>query len=122
MLEAFGINLTKEEAIDKMMKDWAPGQVTMFQHVAGAMLCVPSVFRLGEPSWATSLAVCGILSELGFDVYSTVEILYKRFCTEGGEKKVPNGMLLYVASHHCLTMVMAIPMLYCYRNLRALHW
>ena len=57
---------TKDEAIDMMMKFWATSQSICAQHVAGAILCIPSVFGslLGlsyDKSWSSSLACLGML-------------------------------------------------------------
>ena len=56
---------SKEEVIDKMMRDWPFNQVLMLQHTVGALLCVPSLIGYGDEKWASSLACCGILSEVG---------------------------------------------------------
>ena len=67
-LEEFGMiekHWTKEEALDKMMRDWPFNQVLMLQHLVGAMLCLPSLLGHSDTAWASSLAACGILSEVG---------------------------------------------------------
>ena len=71
--------LTREEAIESAMKNWAATQPIMFQHFIGGMLCVPSLLGWGDKSWASSLAACGVLCELGYELQDTVEMTYKRF-------------------------------------------
>ena len=66
--EALGFldkDMSKKDAVSKMMKDWPFLQVLVLQHLAGALLCVPSLLGVGDEKWANSLAACGILSEVG---------------------------------------------------------
>ena len=42
-LEKLGLNLTKEEAINNMMRDWPDMIVVTVQHAIGAMFCIPSL-------------------------------------------------------------------------------
>ena len=56
---------SKDEVIEKMMADWPFNQVLMLQHSVGALLCVPALIGWGDEKWASSLACCGILSEVG---------------------------------------------------------
>ena len=120
-MAAWGIVATKEEAVAWMMQDWARQQPVMLQHLVGALLCVPSVFRLSsDASWTSSLAALGVLCELGFEMMDTVEVVCKRLFK--GAKEVPNSHLLFLAFHHGLTSVLGIPMIVHYRTLVPLHW
>ena len=47
-LEKLGLNLTKEEAINNMMRDWPDMIVVTVQHAIGAMFCIPSLLGLGD--------------------------------------------------------------------------
>ena len=44
-LEQFGQPTSKEEYIEKSMKDWPGGIAMCIQHVAGALLCLPLLVR-----------------------------------------------------------------------------
>ena len=101
-LEDWGMDdKPKDEIIDEWMKEWAWGQILTVQHSAGALLCIPSLIGLGgsDQSWANSLAVCGILSEMGWEIEHTLETLYTRLFTPNGEKKVPNISLIFLTLH-----------------------
>ena len=66
--EALGFldkDMSKQDAVSKMMKDWPFLQVIVLQHLAGALFCVPSLLGVGDEKWANSLAACGVLSEVG---------------------------------------------------------
>ncbi|KAL9185548.1 hypothetical protein ACHAXT_003325 [Thalassiosira profunda] len=122
MYEQMGIKTTKEEAMVMLMNDWAPMQVIAIQHLAGSLLCVPSILGIGDPSWASSLAVLGVLSEMGWEIEHACEMVYTRLFTPGGEKKVPNGLVVIIIFHHSLTCILGLPMVLHYRELKALHW
>jgi len=114
-----GMDYSKEQAIDDMMKDWPEIQVMMIQHTVGGLLCVPSLIGYGDPAWATSLAVLGILSEMGWEVEHMIMTLIKRY--RKGKDEVPNWLMIVLAFHHSLTTMLALPMVLSYRALRALH-
>ncbi|KAL7533505.1 hypothetical protein ACHAXR_005271 [Thalassiosira sp. AJA248-18] len=118
MLEEMGYKLSREEAIAAMLKEWVNWQVVNIQHLTGAMLCVPSLLGLGDPAWATSLAVCGVLSEMGWEIMDLTETVYKYFFTE---LSVPLQSIILMLFHHSLTSVLGLPMVLHYRGLKALH-
>jgi hypothetical protein len=122
MFEDFGLTLTKEEAVENMMRDqWPDCIVIISQHAAGSMLCIPSLLGMGDASWASSLACLGCLSEIGWELENTAEIVYKCFFTEHGEKKMPNLLVFLLLLHHSLASSLGLPMVIHYRNLWVFH-
>ena len=109
-----GVNRTKEEWIELMMKQWVGGQLVMFQHAASGFLCIPSLLGIGDPSWASSIAAQGLLCEMGYELKDFVELPYKRL--RYGKTKVPNVHLIMMTVHHSLTSTLAIPMIRRYRD------
>ena len=115
-------NLSKDAGVEILMRQW-PWMVSVsIQHVAGVMLCVPSLMGWRDPSWASSLAVLGVISEIGWEIEDSIEKAYTRLFTEGGDKKVPNGLIFMLTLHHTMACGLGIPMVLCYRNLKAVHW
>ena len=121
MYEDFGLKISKEEAIEKMMREWPDWIIVVPQHAVGSMLCIPSLFGLGEASWASSLACLGCLSEVGWELENTAEIIYTRLFTDHGEKTFPNPVVFLLLLHHSLTTSLGIPMVLHYRNLWVFH-
>lgn len=109
-----GVNRTKEEWIELMMKQWVGGQLVMFQHASSGILCIPSLLGIGDPAWASSLAAQGLLCEMGYELKDFVEMPYKRL--RYGKTRVPNGLLIMTTVHHSLTTTLAIPMIRRYRD------
>jgi hypothetical protein len=62
------INMTKDEYISFTVKDWPRMQSIYLQHFVGSIFCIPSLLGIGDPSVSSSLAVCGLLSEMGFRI------------------------------------------------------
>jgi hypothetical protein len=122
MFEDIGLTLTKEEAVEHMMRDqWPDCIVIISQHAAGSILCIPSLLGMGDASWASSLACLGCLSEIGWEFENTAEIVYKRFFTVHGEKKMPNLIVFLLLLHHSLASSLGLPMVIHYRNLWVFH-
>lgn len=92
----------------------------MFQHAMSGILCIPSLLGRGDSSWATSLAVNGILCEMGYELLDFVKIPYNRL--RYGKAKVPNGVLIGMIAHHSLTCALGIPMILRYRDWKVIHW
>lgn len=74
MWEEWGIKKTKEEAVHEAMHNWPNMLVGTIQHLAGSMLCIPTLLGTSDPMWAVSLACCGGLNEAGFDVSTHYEV------------------------------------------------
>ena len=67
--KASGTKKTKEEMIDEAMKNYLKWNILVcFQHGVSGLLCIPSLLGRGDPSWASSLAVNGILCEMGWEL------------------------------------------------------
>jgi len=49
-------------------------------------------------------------------------MLFVRFFTKDGPMKFPNVVVLFILIHHCLSVLLVIPMVMCYRTLRPFHW
>lgn len=115
---------TKEEWIEEFMKGWGPALATMFQHTASGFLCIPSILSLGDdPSYVSSLAVLGILCEMGWEIQHTIiDMFYVRLFTKDGKTKMPNALIFGLLVHHSVTCLMGIPTIRRYRELKHVHW
>jgi len=122
MFKEIGLEFTKEEAIEYTMNDWPKMQAIYLQHLVGSMFCIPSLLGLTDPATASSLAICGILSEMGWELQDMTEILYIRYCKKDGKKLMPGAIVFIFALHHSLTTSLGIPMILYYRNMTTLHW
>lgn len=69
-----GYKEDEEEAVHEAMHNWPNMQVVNIQHLAGSMLCIPTLLGTSDPMWAVSLACCGGLNEAGFDVSTHYEV------------------------------------------------
>lgn len=122
MFKEIGLEFTKEEAIEYTMNDWPKMQAIYLQHLVGSMFCIPSLLGLTDPATASSLAICGILSEMGWELQDMTELLYIRYCKKDGKKLMPGAIVFIFALHHSLTTSLGIPMILYYRNMITLHW
>lgn len=52
----------------------------------------------------------GALLQLAYEVYDTLENLYKRYIKENGEKENPTSYIMIRLMHHCLSCTLVIPM------------
>jgi len=92
-----GFDMTKEEFVDATMNLWPLQQAVLLQHLAGGLLCVPSVFSISSVSEtsATSLACLGILSEMGWEVADLFVIFSTRFGSKQRKVLLPNKVSLF---------------------------
>lgn len=116
------INMTKEESITWVANDWPRMQCIYLQHAVGALFCVPSLLGIGDPSVASSLAICGILSEIGWEVQDLLEVLFVRAFCKNGKNLWPDSIVIIFLIHHSLSIFLGVPMVLFYRNHRSLHW
>ena len=121
IFEQLGIKVTRDEAINNMMRDWPDLLVVSVQHLSGTIFCVPSLLGLGDATWASSLACLGCLSEAGWEVENIAEIICVRLFTKHGKNKYPNLLILFVVFHHSLTTSLGLPMVLYYRDLWIFH-
>jgi hypothetical protein len=121
--ESFGFSTKKEEFIDHFMTNWPDIIAVSLQHLIGGLLCLPSLcgFWL-DNGVATSLACLGVLSEMGWELEHTLMLLYKRYFTKGGKKKVSGIILIIVMFHHSLSTILGLPVILHYRDSKTLHW
>ena len=61
MLAELMITMNKEEFITWAMNDWPRMQAIYIQHLIGSFFCIPSILGIGDPNFASSLAICGVL-------------------------------------------------------------
>ena len=121
-LQDLNIVMTREEAIKWCMDDWPRMQALYIQHFVGSIFCIPSLLGIGDPSTASSLAICGVLSEMGWELQDMAEILFVRTFYENGKAIWPASIAIVFAVHHSLTTLLGGPMVFYYRNLKTLHW
>eukprot|EP00581_Thalassiosira_minuscula_P019389 CAMPEP_0183715610 /NCGR_PEP_ID=MMETSP0737-20130205/9758_1 /TAXON_ID=385413 /ORGANISM="Thalassiosira miniscula, Strain CCMP1093" /LENGTH=307 /DNA_ID=CAMNT_0025944721 /DNA_START=419 /DNA_END=1342 /DNA_ORIENTATION=+ len=114
--------MTKEECIAWSMNDWPRMQCILLQHLAGSLLCIPSLFGIGDPSVASSLAICGVLSEIGWELQDMIEILFVRAFFKNGKAIWPDAIVIVFLVHHSLSTILGLPMILYYRSNRSLHW
>lgn len=117
--EMHGTDKTHEEIITEMMMGWADEKIMISQHSLGGALCIPSMLGLGDPSWASSLAVLGILCEVGWEIEHTiVDLFYTRL--RYGAEEVPTTMIIGSLIHHSLSCCLGIPVALRYRQCNSL--
>jgi len=116
------INMTKEEAIAWSMNDWPRMQCVYLQHLAGSLFCFPSLLGIGDPSIQCGLAMCGILSEIGWEMQDLAEMIFVRTFFKDGKHIWPNSILIVMLMHHSLSSVLGVPMVLYYRTSKTLHW
>jgi len=59
---------------------------------------------------------------MGWEIYDTLKIIYKRNFTPTGKAEVPGFMFAIMMIHHSLTTGLGIPTILHYRHLPTLHW
>ena len=114
--------MTKEEAITWSMNDWPRMQCIYLQHLVGSLFCVPSILVIGDPSVASSLAICGVLSEIGWELQDLAEMFFVRAFCKNGKATWPDSIVFIFLLHHSLTTILGLPMVLYYRDNRSLHW
>lgn len=125
MIEDLNIQFTKEEFIAWAMNDWPRMQGISLQHFVGSLFCIPSLLGSWggmDPSVASSLAICGVLCEMGWELQDMTEMLFVRTFCKNGKAIWPDSIIVIFALHHSLTTILGVPMVLYYRNLKSLHW
>lgn len=121
-LKDLQINMTKSEYITFALRDWPRLQSIYLQHFIGSLFCIPSLLRIGDLHVGSSLAICGLLSEMGWELQDMIEILTVRAFYKDGKKTFPDAIVVILLIHHSLASGLGIPMILYYRNNRNLHW
>ena len=109
MLADLKISMTKEECIDWSIGDWPRLQCIYVQHFVGSLFCLPALLGIGDPSVASSLAIFGILSEMGWEVQDLLEILFIRLFFKNGKTIWPDAIVAIFVVHHSLTGILGVP-------------
>lgn len=122
MLVDLKIKMTREECIAWTMNDWPRMQCIYLQHLVGSIFCIPSIFGIGDPSIASSLAICGILSEIGWELQDIAEMYFVRLFCKNGKAIWPDSIVTLFMVHHSLSTILGLPMILYYRENRTLHW
>ena len=122
MLAELKINMTKDEALTWIMNDWPRMQAIYVQHLAGSLFCLPSILGIGDPKVASSLAICGVLSEIGWEVQDLAEMFFVRMFCKNGKAIWPDAIVAIFVVHHSLSSVLGVPMILYYRENKSLHW
>lgn len=103
------------------MNDWPRMQAIYVQHIVGSLFCIPSILRIGDPSFASSLEICGVLSEIGWEVQDMIEMLFVRSFLKNGKAIWPDAIVAIFVVHHSLSTILGVPMVLYYRENRSLH-
>ncbi len=122
MIEDMKIDMTKDEYIEFSMNSWPKMQAIYTQHLVGSFFCLPSILGIGNPSVASSLAVCGLLSEIGWELQDTMEMILVRLFHKDGKKIFPDAIFIIFIVHHSLASCLGIPVILYYRNNKLIHW
>ena len=122
MLAELKITMDKEQFISWAMNDWPRMQAIYIQHFVGSLFCIPSLLGIGDPSVASSLAICGVLSEMGWELQDAVEMLLVRAFYKNGKTIWPDSIVVIFLVHHSLASIIGVPMILNYRDNRSFHW
>lgn len=104
------------------MNDWPRMQCIYLQHFVGSFFCIPSLLGMGDLSVTSSLAVCGVLSEIGWELQDMIEMLMIRMFTKDGKKTLPDLIIVIFLIHHSLASCLGIPVIMYYRHNKTIHW
>jgi len=121
-LKDLHIDMTKDEFIAFAVRDWPRMQSIYLQHFVGSFFCIQSILGIGDPSVASSLAVCGVLSEIGWELQDMIEIIWVRLFHKEGKKLFPDALVIIFLVHHSLASILGIPVILFYRHHKTLHW
>mmetsp|Transcript_633 Transcript_633/g.1029 ORF Transcript_633/g.1029 Transcript_633/m.1029 type:complete len:383 (-) Transcript_633:1580-2728(-) len=121
-LQDLKVDMTKDEFIAFAVRDWPRMQSISMQHFIGSFFCIPSILNIGDPSVASSLAVCGVLSEIGWELQDMIEIVFIRLFNKEGKKIFPDALVVVFLVHHSLASCLGIPVILYYRHHKTLHW
>lgn len=90
--QKLGMDLSSKQFVEQFMNMWPWTVGVILQHLLGGMLCLPSIFNVGDPQVAASLACLGILSEMGWEIQDIITWIYKRFGLPQGKAMVPTAV------------------------------
>ena len=124
MLKKMDVLMTKEEYLQLAINGFPRFQANSLQHFVGTCFCVPAIFNIEEfdSVTASSIAMLGILSEMGWELMDMLRMICVRIFRKNGKKLVPDGVILIDLAHHSLASCLGIPFILYYRDSRMLHW
>lgn len=122
LCEDLKIDMTKEEFVEWQMNDWPRMQCIYVQHFIGSLFCLPSILKLCDERTASSLAICGVLSEMGWELQDLAEMFLVRALSPRGRLVWPDSIVTLFVVHHSLSTLLGLPMVLYYRDSAALHW
>lgn len=124
MLKKMDVLMTKEEYLQLAINGFPRFQANSLQHFVGTCFCVPAIFNIEEfdSVTASSIAMLGILSEMGWELMDMLRMICVRIFRKNGKKLVPDGVILVDLAHHSLASCLGIPFILNYRDSRMLHW
>ena len=115
--------MTKEEYLQLAINGFPHFQANSLQHFVGTCFCIPAIFNIGGfDSAASSFAMMGILSEMGWELMDMLRMIYVRIFRENGKKIVPDRVFHIELAHHSLASCLGIPFTLNYCDSRMLHW
>lgn len=115
------LGVPQGKAHELIKHDWARDWVLVLQEVTGAIFCLPSIIGVGYKETASSLAVCSVLSNLGWEVQDVIRACYVRYFVIDGELKMPMFALRMKIFHHSLSFILGLAGCYYYRGLIYFH-
>ena len=118
------IFMTEEEYLQLAVDGFPRMQANFLQHVVGTCFCIPAIFSIGgfNSATASSIAMLGILSEIGWELMDMLRMICLRIFRENGKKLVPDRVFHIELAHHSLASSLGIPFILNYRDSRMLHW
>ena len=123
-LKKMDVLMTKEEYLQLAINGFPRFQANSLQHFVGTCFCVPAIFNIEEfdSVTASSIAMLGILSEIGWELMDVLRMIYVRIFRENGKKIVPDRVFHIELAHHSLASCLGIPFTLTYHESRILHW
>ena len=91
LYKQLGMDLSSKQFVEQFISMWPWTVGVILQHLVGGMLCLPSIFNIGDPQVAASLACLGILSEMGWEIQDLITWIYKRFGCATRKSNGTNG-------------------------------
>ena len=116
--------MTKEEYLQLTIYGFPRMQTVCLQHFVGTCFCIPAIFNIGgfESATASSIAMLGILSEMGWELMDVLRMIYVRIFRENGKKIVPDRVFHIELAHHSLASCLGVQFILNFHDSRMLHW
>jgi hypothetical protein len=123
-LKKMDVFMTKEEYLQLTIYGFPRMQTVCLQHFVGTCFCIPAIFNIGgfESATASSIAMLGILSEIGWELMDVLRMIYVRIFRENGKKIVPDRVFHIELAHHSLASCLGVQFILNFHDSRMLHW